>query len=234
MDEVSFRLDDLYNTEADITLPDGQVITVRTMTDAEVNVRELASLEVSSVIEERLSDKGDPEYLSLIAPLEHLDPPDLIAVIMAVKTRYIEDRVRAEFPFRYIPFPDDATDEEKRDVLTRRRESEAKVQQRRSEVQSERGAKERADLEELDHDELRARATNALVSTEMFTARLTEYYAQTIFMACVDEDGSPTFDLEAVRKHGTRGGLNEKVFQRLMSVYNEIDDVDPWILEKHS
>ena len=206
---------------------------MRTLTDAELSLRELTSLEASSVTEERLEDEASEEYKSIIAPLSRLDPPDLIAVIMAVRGRFIEERVRSEFPFRYIPFPDDATEEEKREVLTSRREHEATVRQKRSEDYSTRMAKDRGELEGLDTEELIAKAKNALISTEVFTAKLTEFHIQTIYMACV-VDGKPAFDFDVVKNHGTKGGLNDRVFSRLLGVYGEVDTADPWELEKHS
>lgn len=233
MIEVSFRLDDLYNTEATVTLPDERVITVRTLTDAEVNLRDLASLEASSVVEEQYSDEGSEDYKSLIGPIELLDPPDLIAIIMAVRERFIGERVNSEHPFRYIPFPDKASEEEKREVLTRRRESEAKVIHRRSEEKSATLIKERTDLEELDDPgELLRRAKNSMMNTEMFTARVSEFYAQTVYLSCT-EDGDLAFDLETLQRQGRKDGLNAKVFNRLLEVYGEIDIADPWILEKH-
>ena len=233
MIDVSFTLDELYNTEARVTLPNDKVVTVRTLTDAEVNMRDLASLEASSRKEEELSDKTGEQYLSMIEPLERLDPPDLIAIIMAVRERLVDERVRSEYPFRYIPFPDEATEDERREVLTKRREHEERVRQRRSEEKSRRLTEEREELESLSEEELLGRATNNLVRTEMFTAQMAEFYAQTLHLACRDDGDKPVFDLGVIRRHGRKDGLNEMVFSRLLEVYGEIDTTDPWELEKH-
>jgi hypothetical protein len=229
---VTFKLDDLYNTEAEVALPDGKVILVRTLTDAEVNHRELEAIKAASVVEAEFEDETSQRYKDLIEPLQRLDHDGLVAIIMAVQEVVIREEVVRENPFRYVPFPDDATEDEKRDVMRRREEQEAQVRQRRSEEISRRLSARREEMQILEDDDLMKRAKRALVNTEAFNRRIEEFYTQTVYQSTWLDSKHP-FKLEAVRGHGKRDGLNEKVFRKILEVYGEIDTADPWVLQKH-
>jgi len=232
MTSVTFKLDDLYNTEAEFTLPDGKVISVRILTDAEVTMRDLEAVKAASAVEVELRDEETDRYKDTMGPLQPLGQDSLVAVVMAVASATMREEVQRDHPFRYIPFPDDASEEEKRETVERREEHEAKVRQRRSEELSKRLSERHDELEVLEEDVLLKRAEGALISTEAFNRRIDEFYCQTIYMSC-RLDGKPAFDLDAIRKHGNSDGLNETVFRRLTDVYSEIDTADPWVLQKH-
>ena len=72
MNEVTYSLDALYNTQAETNLPDGRKVIVRTLTDAEVNTRDLAAVEASSLVRQKYDDMGSEEYKSVIEPLAEL------------------------------------------------------------------------------------------------------------------------------------------------------------------
>ena len=233
MTSVTFKLDDLYNTEAEVTLPDDKVIQVRTLTEAEANVRELEAIKAASAVEAEMKDEATQKHKDLIEPLQQLTHDGRVAVTMSVAELTMREEVARDKPFRYIPFPDDATEEEKRDVMLRRDEHEAKVRQDRSEELSRRLTRRREELQELEDGVLLERSRAALVGTEAFNKRIDEFYSQTVYMSA-RHNGKPAFKLEAVRNHGKGDGLNEKVYRRLLEVYGEIDSVDPWVLQKHS
>ena len=230
---VEFRLDDLYNTEAFLGLPDGTEITVRTLTDAESQIRDSAARAAAGAVEKRLRDSESEEYADLMTPLQHADRDGMMAIIMSIAAITMSQEVQNEYPYRYIPFPDEATEEERREVIERREEHEARVRQSRSEELSRRLAARREELLILDEDDLRSRAERALIATESFNNRVSEFYAQTVYMSCRNGDDRPMFELDDVRRHGRSDGLNESVYRRLLEVYQEIDQVDPWVLQKH-
>ncbi|NIQ88604.1 MAG: hypothetical protein GWN93_05810 [Deltaproteobacteria bacterium] len=233
MTDVEFRLDKLYNTEAVVTLPDGSVVTVRVLTDAEVQIRELAATKAAGAVERQLRDKDSEEYEDLIAPLQQLDRDGHEAIVMSIAAITMSEEVQREYAFRYIPFPDDATEEERRETLEARDEHEARIQRQRSEELSRRLAARREELKVLDEDTLRTRAESATVRTQAFNDRLEEFYCQTVYMSCRDSKDAPAFDLESVRRHGKSDGLNGTVYRRLLDIYTEIDIADPWVLQKH-
>lgn len=232
MTDVTFKLDDLYNTEAEVVLPDGKAITVRTLTDAEILVRELEAIKAASAVEVIMRDKDSQEYKDLIEPLQQLDGESMIAIIVAVAETTMREEVQRAYPFRYIPFPDDATEEEKRDVMVRREEHEARMRQERSAELSKRLAARREELRELDEEALKKRTETALIGTEAFSRRIDEFYCQTVYMSS-RLNGKPVFTLEAVRNHGKSNGLNETVFKKILEVYGQCDTADPWVLQKH-
>ena len=233
-DVAKFRLDDLYNTEAVVTMPDGSEVLVRTLTEAEVSVRDLAATRASKDAEDVLRDEESSEHDELIKPLDGLSREELSAVIMGFAMVAIRREVQEDYPYRYIPFPEDATEEEKEETLRRRDEHEARVRQNRSEELSKRMVQRREELSDLDEEQLHARSVMAMVRAQKLNARIEEFNVQTLYMACRNENGKPFFDEDIVRRHGTRDGLNDSVYKKLLSVYAELDRADPWLLQKHS
>lgn len=233
-DVAKFRLDDLYNTEATVTMPDGSEVLVRTLTEAEVSVRDLAATRASKDADDVLRDEESEENDELIKPLADLNRTELEAVIMGFAMVALRRDVQEEYPYRYIPFPEDATEDEKEDTLRQRDEHEARVRQNRSEELSRRMTARRDELQELDDEQLHDRAVKAMVRAQKLNARIEEFNVQTLCMACRNEKGEPFFKEDVVRRHGKRDGLNDAVYRKLLGVYAEVDTADPWGLQKHS
>jgi len=228
------QLDDLFNVEATVTLPGGEAIIVRTLTDAEIQMRDKASITAAAAVEAKLLDKESDEHKEMIEPLQQLGRDDLIIIIMAVADVTTRAEVEREYPYRYVPLPDDASEEEKREVTRRQEESEARVLHLRSEEVSTRLTDIANKLSELDEDKLRSRAVNAAMQSSIFNAKYEEFIVQTVYMSARigSGKGRNRFDLEHVKGHGKKDGLNENVFRYLLQVYGTVDTADPWELQK--
>ena len=229
-----FRLDDLYNVEATLELPHGDSVVVRTLTEAEVQLRDEASLAAGAQVEQRLRDKDGDEYKELIEPLTDMPPEALVEIVMAMEATVIKAQVDRDIPFKFIPYPDDATDEERMQTIIQQEEHEARVIKLRAEVLESKLRRRREELEALDQESLVNIATNSLVQTSVWVARHDEFLAQTVYLASRNGDskGEPKWPLEFIERHGKKDGLNEHVFQEILRLYAEIDTADPWELQK--
>lgn len=231
---MEFKLDDLFNVEAEFELPNGEVVTVRVLTEAEVAERDDAALKAYRAEQERY-EKGTEEYEKVFGPLEEADTEALVYMCAAVEHSAQRIKVQRQYPMRYFPVPEEATTEEKIEVMRQQDAHEADIMAKREKALDEHVEKfiERMKQEE-DRDKLMRRATRALIEMRGETERVKEFYAQTVHLAARKDgsDGPPYWPIEAVRKHGRRGGLSERVYNEILALYFQIDDADPWTLQK--
>ncbi|MFA5637020.1 MAG: hypothetical protein WC977_14085 [Anaerovoracaceae bacterium] len=229
---IDFRLDDLYNTEAVVVLPDGEKVVVRTLTEAEVQLREQLAIARSAAVEADIKAEDGKLHTEMIEPLQQLGREELIAIILAVAD--VAERMKAEqdIPYVYVPAPEGADDAEKRKAMMDQEEVDAKVRQMRSERVSRELVRLRERLDELEDEKLVNRAVGAFVQSQLYNAKYEEFMVQTVVMATRKFDGEQRFDLETVRRHGKKDGLSERVFQRLLGAYGKVDSADPWELQK--
>lgn len=228
---IDFRLDELYNTEAVVTLPDDEKVVVRTLTEAEVQLRDHLAIARSAAVEADMT-KGGKLYEEMIEPLQQLGREELIAVILTVAD--VAERMKAEQEIHnvYVPTPDGADDAERRKAIIEQEEVDARVRQLRSERVSTALTKLREKLNDQTDETLLARATGAFVQSQLYNAKYEEFMVQTVLMSTRDSAGEQRFDVEKVRKHGKKDGLSERVYQKLLAAYAKVDSADPWELQK--
>jgi len=230
---VDFQLDDLFNVEAVMTLPDGKEVVVRVLTEPEVQEREDSALRAYEREDKKLSDKEGDEYKRVLAPLDDATVDVLISLITAVDATRYSVRVARDYPLRFFPYPDDATTEEKIAIMRQEDEHEAMVREKRRKAVEEHMLKFRENLSLKTEGELRTMATNAIISASADTARQNEFQVQTVYLASRrgDSKGAPFWTLDEVRNHG-KGGLSERIYNEVLSLYAQLDSTDPWTLQK--
>ena len=231
---ADFRLDDLYNVFATVELPGDDKVIVRVLTKTETEIRDEATIAAYKKAEDDL--RGDEEYFGkLVTPLkDEADKETLIGIIVAMQTYSLGLAAIKKYPLRFLPYPDDATPEEMAEVMRKQDEHEEMVASRRQDEVDKRKAQLEEKLQERDKEKLVEQAINALVTSKGELARQEEYQVQTVYMSARrgDTKGEPYWDLEVVRAHGTEGGIGEKVYDRVLSTYFQLDAVDPWDLQK--
>jgi hypothetical protein len=230
---ADFQLDDLYNICAELPLPGDDVAYVRVLTEPEVQQRDEAAMEAYRVREDELRDEEGDEYKRVIEPLDEAEEDTLVAIILSIEAvRFNLEAIR-QHPFRFMPYPDEATPQERADVMRKQDEHEAAVRGTRSRVTNEKIETYRGKLQERDEEKLRRQAINALITAQADTERQKEFQIQTVHLSTRKDStkGPPYWDLETVRMHGM-GGLGEQVYNTVLSTYFQLDNLDPWELQK--
>lgn len=232
---TNFRLDDLFNVEADVDLPDGTSVTVRVLTETELQERDAKALDAYKEVEDRMRADDDEERKAVIDPLSEADVETLVAILAQIEAiRYSVEAVRM-YPFRFFPFPDDAEAEERVAILRQQDEHEAQVRERRRQAIEDHRESYKARIAGRDAEDLRKMAERALIAAKADAARQEEFQVQTVYLSCRDkETGKPYWPLEQVRLHDKHGGLSKRLYTELLSVYYQLDNVDPWELQKNA
>jgi len=102
------------------------------MSDLDVRERDRIALEASREEADRLRDESSEEHKELIAPLLDMSDDEMRIAIVAFQGRQYWRDIEDELPHQYVPFPDDATLEERQEVLRKREVHEEEVRQERA------------------------------------------------------------------------------------------------------
>lgn len=233
---TEFRLDDLYNVEAEVSLPDGSAVVVRVLTEAEVQERDQAALEAYAKVREEMTDEEGEMHQKVIAPLLKEDTPReaLIWAAAAVQQTRLGLEAARQYPMQFFPFPENASTEERIDVMRQQDKHEASVRQARAESVERKIQAYVEGLQERDDAALRRIATQSLIEGRCEVARAEEFQVQTVHLATREGDskGPPRWPVETVRQHGKKGGLSDRVYSEILAIYFRLDTADPWEMQK--
>jgi hypothetical protein len=232
---TNFRLDELFNVEADFPLPDGKSVTIRVLTETEIQERDAQALRAYKEAEDHMQADDSEDRKNIIEPLEEANAEMLVAILAQLEAiRYSVEAVRLH-PFRFFPFPDDAEAEERVAILRQQDKHEAEVRERRRQAVEDRRESYKARIQDRDVEDLRRMTARALIAAGADTARQEEFQVQTVYLSCRDGTQGPSYwSLEQVRQHGKKGGMSERVYKEVLSVYYQLDNVDPWELQKNA
>ena len=123
-----FRLDQFFRVcDDDVKMPDGKSITMRVLSDIEMNGRQSYSLAKMTEVTKELRNPESDLHQQKIAPLSEVPRESLIETI--VQSRRWELIREANELFRYdiLPYPENATDLEKIEVENAQAKHEANV-----------------------------------------------------------------------------------------------------------
>ena len=202
-------------------------VTVRALSDLDVRERDRIALEASREEADELRDEKSENHKELIAPMLDMSDDEARAAIVAFQGRQYWRDVENELPYEYVPFPDDATLEERQEVLRKREVHEEEIRGQRAAVIAKRIAT---------FDEKVQIWTTEVLQREMqrraIAAHSTAKYADawnyaTLVLACF-RNGSPLFKTwEDVPE------MSARAIEELFTAYREVDSVDVWELEKN-
>lgn len=220
-----FRLDEFFRVSKDVELPDGKVVTVRVLSDIDTQARSDYALSEQAKMVELLKDSTSDVYKTRIAILGDSATESLIDIVCDIKrmdyVREAYDLHRTDF---YV-FPDNATDEEKVNVLQRQAQHEREVREAQTNYVINAENNLRAKLEKMEHASLVEMAKSAAVNTYGVRARLLADRHWVIANA-FEVDGKPVWTIDSVKE------LPGKVQDFLVAQYQEVDSIDPWELTK--
>jgi len=212
--DASITMDDLFQVRQETEIG-GKKVSVRALSDLERQLASRKALEESAKKEKELKTDGSPDNLAAFATLDRGEDDTLKASLAIYKQndawREAIDKVQPEF----IPFPDKATDEERRSVMLRRDEEIKRSTEARKTYVDKYIEKYKKSIDKLTHDQL-----------------VEEIRKQTIRLA-VDLAYNETYELECllVSVERNKDGLYVPYFRNRNEVSKVPDKVRAKLLE---
>lgn len=222
MGNDGITLDRLFRAVKVVDMPDGKQIRVRALSDMEVQERNRFALAARYVAEKRLANHDSIEYQATLLPLEDATPDVLRATLLSYQQFDLSNKAAEQHPYRYIPEPDKATDEEKLDTLRQREEQEKTVEANRAVYIKAEIEKYTALLTEKEEGFLRRECTKR--TAEFFGREaFSEAYANyEIWMSVEGVDGKRYFSTQA-----EVSSVPTSVKGKLYGEIREVNSLDP-------
>jgi hypothetical protein len=217
------RLDDLFRVVDDFTLPGGEVIKIRVLSDIELKVREDAMTKASVAVAREFDNEESESYQLNVQPLLESDIESIKAFLVATRATSAIREAAMEIRPNVIATPDDPERDEIDEIEAARDKEDERVREERAKRVSELVDRYRGDLGELEDDSIKARAKGVIVSTLAADARQRAFVIWTVHLA-TDRRFAP----------GELSEMNPTVVNAMMDKYREIDSVDPFGLASSS
>ena len=223
---ADLRLDDFLRVSKDVDLPNGEIVTVRVLSDLELNARRDYALSESIRITEQLKNPDSELYKTKIAPLVDAGAQSLIDVLAEARRMELAREAMDVYRMDFFPYPENATEQEQVDARMKQAEHEKEVRTLRTEYIIKGEAAYRLRMEELPFEalvkETQSRAVQVYSSSVANDAEI--YYT----VWCATEVGSHKkwHAPEEIKQ------LPAKVINFLYAAYREVDASDPWALTK--
>lgn len=219
-------LDKLFRAFKPVELPNGETVIVRALSDAERKTKQMATLRAAIRLDQRLDDPESDEYLVYITPVAQLPREELEEIVVEWQKNDLARAAFEQYKNEYLPFPDDATDEEMKDVLGKRKESEAATEQARKDYVKREAKVFAKKVQGWTDEVLLKEAVRRKKFAVSIGERFSEDVYQTIFLG-TEKDGHRYFSsMDEVRS------MHTDVLNRLLESQREVDSLDIWELTK--
>lgn len=215
-------LDRLFRRTKVVEMPDGAKVKVRALSDIEMQERNRTGLAARHVAEKRLRDHDSLEYKATLLPLEEAEADQLRATLFVYQRFDLSSLANEKYPYLYVPEPDEATEAEKLETITRREEREKEINDKREVWMKAEADRYAETLDKKDDDWLRrecARRTAEFFGREAFAEAVTSYE---IYRSVENLDGSRYFENQA-----EVGNVPTAVKTKLYGEMREVNSLDP-------
>lgn len=219
-----YTLDDFFRVQTEVSLP-GKIVTVRTLSDAEIHSRHRLALKATADRRKELEDKNSEAYQILIAPLWNAPREELVTVILAAERMKVERNVVDNIDLPVVIVPDGATPEEEAEALSERQEALAKYNETIEKSFKAALKPIEESLAKLEDDDLIYKAKDAFVEVEAMAAYNHMADMATLYYAC-RINGKQIFSSPSLVDE-----MNTQITQKLYTAYREVAGIDIWDLE---
>ena len=224
-----FLLDDLARVFTEVELPNGRALRVRALSDTELRQRDMEALAVSARLAQRLKDSNTAEYAGVILPLLEAPVEGMRQTLLSFRYLSATREAARSITPQYIPFPEGAEEEERREVVLRREGQMKELAEKRGAEVKRLVDETQVELSALGEEDLTRRIRESAASASADGVFADESVHWTIYMACEKPGGGRFFgSIEEVRS------LGNAVRAMLYLKYNEVDRVDPFHLPSPS
>ncbi len=220
------KLDEFLRVSQEVELPSGEKVTLRVLSDLEMNARRDYALNEVVRVSNQLKDPESDLYKTKIAPLGDSSMESLIDLMAQGRMYELEREARELYKIDFAPAPDEPTLLE--EVATENKQSsiEMQVYKDRTKYIVEGLAAYRAKVAELPKEtmmkELHARAIQAYSYSTSQDAEV--YY--TVWCATENNGKKHWKSVDHVHQ------LPMKVIDHIYMLYKGLDSIDPWEITK--
>jgi len=220
-----YTLDDFFRVRTEVKLPNGKVMTVRTLSDAETQSRERACAWAMHRRVTAMRDEKSQAYEELLAPYLSANREGLLNSLTSLKrSDFYTARREASRP-QVIVLPDGPTPEER-----------VQVEQERAQAMEtwEREVLAGADLDvqsfllgaqKWTDEQIRQAVIESMIAAQGRLAYLDELEATTLFYAC-EVNGRRFF-----KQREDVDRLPPDIHRALVDAYRDVYGVDAWTME---
>lgn len=181
MARKSLRLDDLFRVVAEVELY-GKPLFLRVLSDFDLQARDEASLLASAEARLQMLQPDTKLHRAHLAWLQSATVEQLRNVILGAETASLVRASFLEVPPQLYPFPDEATEEEKAEIIGKRKAEEDRVAEARKEFVKKglEAAQKRLD-EEGSPEKLLAQARERQLETQSRAEAMAAFDRYTLF-----------------------------------------------------
>lgn len=223
---ADLRLDEFMRIQKDVELPNGEIVTVRVLSDLELNARRDYALSESVRVTEALKNPDSDLYHTKIAPLVDAGKDSLIDVLAEARRMEIARDAMDLYRIDFFPYPDNATEQEMVEARIRQSAHEQEVQKQRTEYIIKGEAAYREKMNALPFETLVKETQSRAVQVYSASVASDSEIYYTIWCS-VEVGGHKKWHTPEEVKQ-----LPSKVIDFLYKAYREVDALDPWALTK--
>lgn len=182
MERKNLRLDDLFRVSARVEVF-GKTFYLRALSDLDLQEREMEAMLAGAEMREALYDPESRPYKVFTLWMNHADDDMLKRVVVGAETTRLARESFTAVPYGLYPFPDDADDKEKAEVLAKRKAEDERVGQARKDYIDANLKPVQEKLEGMEHDKLLAFARQMQIDFECRNASMQAFNDYTIYAA---------------------------------------------------
>lgn len=226
----SYWLDDLCRVAQVVDLPNGRRVRVRSLSDVERRACDMDALRTSAVLAEALKDESSKEYQAILLPVIQGGAEKLREALISYRYLSATREMARTIQPDYIPFPDNPSEDERREVITKRGEHLKAISDKRTEGTKLLVDELRVKLEGLGDEDLLLLFKKHASTGNADAMYSDEYVRQAVYVACETEDGSAKF----FKSRDEASGVPAKIRTLLWGALIEADTLDPFLLTSRS
>jgi len=221
-----FQLDEFLRASREVELPNGITITMRVLSDLEMNARRDYAMSEAMRVSDELKNSDTEAYKTKILPFKDSSRESILNLLSEGRVAELRREVETLYPINFVPSPDDATLSDEIDTEKRQSEHEAQVYKDRLEYIVKGIDAFRKKMDELSPDVLFGEVKARAIQVYPYVASQDAEFYYTIWCS-VEKDGKKYWkNVDSVRK------LPKIVIDKLGDLYKELDSQNPWELTK--
>ena len=176
-------LDSLFLSSAEIELGNTKLY-LRALSDFDLQARDEYALLALAKKNKELSDPASNDYLRYLGWTDAATDEQLQDMVLRVASYDFQRQALSDIQPKLIPMPDDATDEERADILTKREEESVATQEARKDSVKAKNDALSEELKLLDHWKLLARARRSQANFQERDAYIRAVEQYTLYAIC--------------------------------------------------
>lgn len=217
---MGYDLDQFFRVKTQIELPRGITVYMRVLSDWETRQRTEAAIVASAQKRRELRDPESIAHATYIESIKWASEDDLRNTILALERRNITREAFDETEVPYIPFPDDASLEERQDVVDRREEAEKDSDKRRQKTIDAKVKSLSKALAKRKKAYLVKRCQTAQIDAQSVVTYVDEFNRQTLFHSCFKDEARKERLFESP---DDANALPSLIYDKLLAEYTTID-----------